>query len=61
MIFFAGPMIAFGASRPLAPLWVRIVLIVVILGIACTMAALKYYRRRNFPAQWDPKLGIHVT
>ena len=47
LIWWAGPLMAFGSARPFEPLWVRITLVVLIWAIWIGLQAWKAYRRRR--------------
>ena len=47
LIWMAGPLIGFGAAHPLAPVWVRVLLILIIFGTLAGVAAWRWYKRRQ--------------
>ncbi|MGX5840906.1 type VI secretion system membrane subunit TssM [Mesorhizobium sp. ArgA1] len=46
-VWFAGPLIRFDGARPLDPVWLRAVIIVVVVGTAVVIYAVRFWRKRK--------------
>ncbi|TIQ56584.1 MAG: hypothetical protein E5X61_04710, partial [Mesorhizobium sp.] len=46
-IWFAGPLIRFADTRPLAPVWLRVTIIGVIVAIVTLFYGLRFWQKRK--------------
>lgn len=57
LVWWAGPLLAFGESRPFEPLWVRITIVVVLWSVWIGLQAWQVHRRRRTNAALLQGLG----
>ena len=47
LVWFGGPLLAFGDWRPLDPVWIRLTIIAVAVLLVCAFYLIRYWRRRR--------------
>ena len=61
VVWFAGPLIGFGESRPFDPVWVRVLIIGILALILTIWGVVKLIRRRNGQKALETALVVDVA